>query len=216
MGRRRKQPRNRTRVFVVQDKSGSMSDLRKETVSGFNEYVDQLEGDMFLSLIQFDTGVHEVFVNRPLVDVPELTAEDFVPGGMTALRDGVGRAIKLAEDTVYGSDDKVMVVIMTDGYENSSREYTHDQILKKIEDKRGDGWEFVFLGAGEESWAASRAFGIADTHTINYGKLDAHDHGVVYGAMATSTNNMTRGAGAAFDVGVKVRLENKAKAEVKK
>ncbi len=216
MGRRRKTTRERTRVYVVQDKSGSMQDLRKETISGFNEYVDQLEGNVFISLIQFDTRVVEVFTDRPLADVPELTMEDFVPGGMTALRDGVGRAIADAERTAQDGD-KVMVVIMTDGQENSSREYTHDQILSKIEDKRRDGWEFVFLGAGEESWNAGRMWGIADSHVINYSKIDAHDHKAVYGALATSTNNVTRGAigGAAFDIQVKARLEDKAKVQPK-
>lgn len=218
MGRRRK-PRNRTRVFVVQDKSGSMGSLIDETISGFNEYVDALdadaEGEVFLSLFQFDTGVKNVFVNKPLEDVPDLDKNTFVPGGMTALRDGVGRAISAAESSA-GVDDKVLVVIMTDGGENSSREYSHDTILKQIESKRKAGWEFIFLGAGEEAWnAAQQVFGntIPSSHTINYGVMDSHDHSAVYASLSSATVGMTRGGGAAFNSSEKMRLENKAKAQ---
>ena len=221
MGRRSK-ARNRTRVFVVQDKSGSMNDRRAETISGFNEYVDtldeQAEGEVLLSLIQFDTTVHNVFVNKSIEDVEDLSPSDFVPGGMTALRDGVGRAISLAEKSV-GEKDKVLVVIMTDGGENSSREYTHEAILKQIEGKRKDGWEFVFMGAGEEAWNAGRlVFGgaIPDAHVLNYSAIDHHDHQRGYSMIAASTVNLTRGGTSAFDAGQKGRLEDKAKAELRK
>lgn len=218
MGRRKK-TRNQTRVFVVQDKSGSMSFRRAETISGFNEYKETLtkdaEGEVLLSLVQFDTQVNSPFTNRKLSEVSDLTPEDYVPGGMTALYDGVGRTIKDAESSI-GDDDKVLVVIMTDGAENSSREYDHEAILKRIEDKRKDGWEFVFLGAGEEAWDAGHALGIPNTHTINYGAIDANDHKTGYEVLAAATTNLTRGGNASFDSSAKSRLESKAKAELKK
>lgn len=218
MGRRKKVTRSRTRVYVVQDKSGSMGVRRAETISGFNEYVDELrkdaEGDVLLSLVQFDTRVETPYTSKPLAEVPMMTEADFIPGGMTALRDGVGRAITDAAREVK-LDDKVLFIIMTDGGENSSREYTHEAILDQIKTHRAKGWEFVFLGAGEEAWNAGRMLGIAETHVINYGTADVHDHSQVYAAAAATTSNVTRGAGAAFDVRVKARLEDKAKNEVK-
>jgi Mg-chelatase subunit ChlD len=221
MGRRRK-ARGRTRVFVVQDKSGSMAVRREATVSGFNEYIDQLddnaEGDIELSLIQFDTKVYDKYINRPLENVDDLTPEDFVPSGMTALRDGVGRAIRTADKSI-GDRDKVLIVIMTDGEENSSREYTQTQILDLIGRRRAKGWEFVFLGAGEEAWNAGANLGFVGeyaAHSINYSGLDAHDHQSTYAALATSTANLSKGGDARFDAGVKRRMENKAKAEVGK
>jgi uncharacterized protein YegL len=220
MGRRK--PRTRTRVFVVQDKSGSMTSRVPETISGFNEYIDQLdqqaEGEVLLSLIQFDTNVKNVYVNKNIADVEDLTLEDFTPGGMTALRDGVGRAITTAEKSAT-ADDKILIVIMTDGGENSSVEHSHDAIIKLIESKRKSGWEFVFLGAGEEAWSAGQnVFGgtIPQTHMINYGVMDSADHFAGYSALVGSTVSMTRGGGAAFDPNVKISLESKAKAEVKK
>lgn len=224
MGRRRKTTRNRTRVFVVQDRSGSMSGLVNETISGFNEYVDTLDNteiddDVYLTLIQFDGDVNTVFSDRRLEDVRDLTHEDYVIGGMTALLDGVGRAISTAERTV-SKDDKVLVVIMTDGGENSSREYNKTQILSKIKDKRRDGWEFVFLGAGEEAWDSGvQLFASVipmQTHSINYGKTAAHTN-AVYTSLGSVTNNLRSvpsGAAtmdsAAFDVSVKSAIEDEA------
>jgi uncharacterized protein YegL len=219
MGRRRK-ARGRTRVFVVQDKSGSMDIRRSETISGFNEYIDQLDkdavGDIELSLIQFDTGVYDKYINKPLEDVPDLTLEDFVPSGMTALYDGVGRAIRTADKSI-GDRDKVLIVIMTDGGENSSREYRHDAILSLIGRRRAKGWEFVFLGAGEEAWDAGVNLGFVGdyaAHSINYSAIDPHDHQATYAALATSTANLAKGGDAAFDANVKRSFERKAKAEV--
>jgi Mg-chelatase subunit ChlD len=198
-------------------------DLRRaETISGFNEYVDQLdknaEGDIELSLIQFDTTVRDRYINRPLENVPDLEREDFVPSGMTALFDGVGRAIRTADKSI-GDRDKVLVVIMTDGGENSSREYTRDAILDLIGRRRAKGWEFVFLGAGEEAWNAGVNLGFVGdyaAHAINYSAIDPHDHQAVYAAAAVSTANLTKGGDARFDANTKRSMESKAKAEVGK
>lgn len=218
MGRRRK-TRNRTRVFVVQDKSGSMSARRAETISGFNEYVDALDqsgSDIKLSLIQFDTKVSTVYSDKSIEDVPDMTEDDFIPGGMTALRDGVGRAIMAAERTA-SPGDKVIVVIMTDGGENSSTEYSHEDILRHIEGKRKDKWEFVFLGAGEEAWNAGALLGIQASHTINYGVKDKQDHLRAFNYLAASTTSYATATAdsAAFDPESKAWIENKAKAENK-
>lgn len=218
MGRRKKS-RGRTRVFIVQDSSGSMYSRRDETISGFNEYVANLkkdaEGEVLLSLSQFDTSVNSLFTNRPVAEVEGLDEHNYVPGGMTALRDAVGRAIKTAERSA-GKDDKVLVVIMTDGGENSSHEYTHEDVLNQIKSKRKDGWEFVFLGAGEEAWNAGASLGIERTHTINYSAIDAHDHSKGYAELSASTLNLTRGGTAAFDPQKKASLEAKALGEIKK
>jgi len=200
-----------------------MGSRREATISGFNEYVDELEdkkdGEILLSLIQFDTRIENKFLNRRIEDIDALTEEDFIPGGMTALLDGVGQAIRTAELS-SGKDDKVLVVIMTDGGENSSREYRHDAILKAISEKRKDGWEFLFMGAGEEAWGAGQQLFSSvipmHTHSINYSGLDAHDHKHGYAALANSTLRSAGGQSAAFDSGVKSRLENKALAEVGK
>lgn len=203
MGKRKK-TRDRTRVFVVQDRSGSMIARKDETISGFNEYLGTIKKDqgdeVFLSLIQFDTDVSEMIVNQPVAEVKDLTSSDYIPGGMTALLDGVGTAIRIAEKA-SGDNDKVLIVIMTDGYENSSKEYSKDQISTTIKAKRDDGWEFVFLGAGEASWSANEAYfggAIPPSNSILYGTA-AHTHSVAYSTLSSSTTrlrNATRGATA--------------------
>ena len=216
MGRRKKN-RVRTRVFIVQDNSGSMSARRAETISGFNEYVDNLkkdaEGEVLLTLTQFNTRVEPVFTNKPVQEIYPLRDEDYIPGGMTALRDAVGQSIKTAEHS-SGKDDKVLVVVMTDGGENSSHEYSHDAILDQIKDKRKDGWEFIFLGAGEEAWNAGASLGIPVSHSINYSAIDAHDHSRTYAALTRSTVNFSAGSGSAIDPSVKASLESKAQGEL--
>lgn len=210
MGRRRKRT-PKTRVFVVQDKSGSMDARRDATIDGFNEYLTEVsadaEGDVTLSLVQFNTRVNNRFTDLDIDDVEDLTREDFVPGGLTALYDAVGRAIRDAEKVVRRNDN-VIVVVMTDGGENASREYTQSAILKLIEEKREDDWDFVFLGAGEESWAAGQALGFQHSQTLYYGQA-AHTHNAAYSALADATVNKTRRGGAmAFDASVKNSIES--------
>lgn len=218
MGRRKKN-RGRTRVFIVQDSSGSMSTRRVETIDGFNEYVENLkrdaEGEILLSLTQFDTNVRSVFTNEPVAEIAPLGNSDYIPGGMTALRDAVGRSIKTAESSA-GKDDKVLVVIMTDGGENSSHEYTHEAILEQIKGKREDGWEFIFLGAGEEAWDAGSSLGIDARNTINYSAVDQHDHSLAFAALRSATVKYSNSGDASFDSSIKASLETKALSELNK
>lgn len=223
MGRRRKQSSvTRTVVGIIQDKSGSMAARWEATIDGYNEYITSLqkqdEGDVLLSLTQFDTQIKPVYSTRPLSALAQFTREDYTPGGGTALYDAVGRTIRDLEPAVR-KDDKVLVVVMTDGQENSSHEWNHSGILKLLEDKRKAGWEFIFLGAGEESWAAGAALGFDHAHSINYGVVDAHDHKAGYGELIASTNSVLRGATAASYLStsaVKMNLEAKAQSHEKK
>ena len=222
MARRKKSPQTqRTLVVVVQDKSGSMGMRREATISGFNEYIDTLRKDntdeALVTLTQFDTRITSPYTAKPLADVPELTPETYVPGGMTALYDAVGRSIVSTEQAAR-KDDKILFVIMTDGAENSSYEHTHDAILKLLEDKRSAGWEFIFLGAGEEAWNAGASLGFADAAMVNYSGIDAHDHSTAFALAASTTNSYRRGVSTYETLRsspVKARLEKKAQDEKK-
>jgi hypothetical protein len=218
MGRRSKKgAAQKTRVYVIQDKSGSMQVRQDATISGFNEYLATLKaeayGEVFLTLTQFDTSVNEVYQERKLADVPELDYESYRPGGMTALLDAVGRTIRHAEQA--GSPkDQVLLVIMTDGAENSSREWTKEAVADLIGKKSDDGWEVVYLGAGQDAWSGSSMLGIADTHTINYGTA-GHAHEGAFKAVATSNVAYSTGLrSAAFDPQMKASLEKEAKEEL--
>jgi len=125
------------RIFLL-DRSGSMESIKNDTIGGFNSFVKSQKGGT-LSLVLFDHEVQEVYKNVPIEYVKPLDNETFVPRGTTALLDALGHVIK----TYQG---KKTVVVFTDGLENSSSKYTHAHIKDLIEQKKSEGWDFVYLG----------------------------------------------------------------------
>jgi secreted protein with Ig-like and vWFA domain len=194
MGRRRKAPKKSHSIMVL-DRSGSMSSIKEDTEGGFNEFIKSLRetDNTFVTLVQFDTRYDTVYEQKPVADVPKLSLR---PRGGTALRDGVGEAIRRAEKFVRPGDN-VVVTILTDGGENSSREYSQEAITRLMDEKREDGWEFNFIGAGVHAWGGAQMLGIAHSHTINYSGAgdDTHD---VFAAAAMSNIAKTRGLTSSY------------------
>lgn len=193
-----------TRIAVVQDKSSSMGARQEATISGYNEYVEDLKKDdsdeAFLTLIQFDTVYRVVENGVNVKDAITLDRDSYFPNGMTALFDAVGRAInELKRD--LKKDERALVVIMTDGQENSSREFTSDQISKMIKDCENEGnWTFVFLGAGQDSWISGNLLGLNRQQTVLYGE-DAFSHGSAYTGLSTATSCLRGSEGSRGPVG---------------
>lgn len=157
-------------VLFILDKSGSMQPIKKATISGVNEYVETLKKDdqnkYLFTLTLFDTDVQTPVIDKDIQKLTPLTASEYQPDGMTALYDAVVKTIKKLEERVV--DERVLVVIMTDGEENSSTKYTQNdlsQLVEKLKDKK---WTFVFLGANQDSWATAQAFGFSRGNTINF------------------------------------------------
>lgn len=155
-----------TDITLVVDRSGSMEAIRADAESGVNTFItDQAaeEGHCVLTLVQFDTEYEFVINGQSIKDVDRY---HLVPRGATALLDAVGRAInetaarieKLPESERPGL---VVFVVMTDGHENSSVEFTKQQIKKMIEQKQdSDNWQFTFLGANQDAFAEASAMGM--------------------------------------------------------
>jgi len=196
MGRRKKATK-KSHVIMVLDRSGSMSSIKKDTEGGFDSMIDELrksaEGETLVTLVQFDTEHETVYEQKALADVPKLSLK---PRGGTALLDGVGEAIKRAEKFVNAGDN-VAVTILTDGGENSSREYSKEAVTALMDEKREDGWEFNYLGAGPQAWAGAGLLGIGHAHTINYSGNPA-DHAVAFRAAALSNVEKTRGGTSSY------------------
>lgn len=199
---------------LVVDKSGSMGNLRESTCQGINQLVtDQAAqpGQALISLTLFDSGFDVRLVARDAREFPPLGSPEnpYTTGGNTALYDAVGTTVRgleawLATHPDY--DGAVKVAIFTDGQENQSRQW-HTFEPRGVEDawdlnnliewKQGEGWEFIFMGAGGSAWTEGKRFTtLADASVFNY-VADAHIAREVYaGASATLTS--TRSTGESF------------------
>jgi len=149
-----------------------MASKLKDVIEGFNAYVDGLgqedKVDYLFSLTLFDTQVAYRDVAIPLRNVRKLDNKSYQPGGNTALNDAIGITVRKI-DADRPQVDKVVTVIMTDGEENSSREWTHDAVKALISQKESEGsWTFVFLGATPDAWDQGRAYGIPAANVARY------------------------------------------------
>jgi hypothetical protein len=150
-------------VAFVLDKSGSMEHIGEAVVEGYNEYLRELReqgGETRFSLTVFDTRFHVRCVGEPLEAVSDLDHRRYRPGGMTALFDAIGHTVLETErrlDPEGRGGEKVLVVVMTDGLENSSTDYDAHAIAELVRsyDERPN-WTFVYLGAGHDTIEEAR------------------------------------------------------------
>lgn len=187
-----------TEIVYIIDKSGSMGNLIADVVGGFNTFLIEQQkptDEAFLTTILFDTNFR-VFQDK--VNIKEagiLTAQDYVPSGSTALLDAVGRAITIVKNREEKCE-KVLFLIMTDGEENSSHEYSLSEIKAMVESCRAEGWEFVFTGANIDSFAEAGKMGM----TLS-GNYTADPDGVtsVYTSAGIITRQYRGGGQSAID-----------------
>lgn len=168
----RKKKESKVLIVFVIDRSGSMMICAKDVVGGFNQYIENQKKDttpVLLTMNQFD---HEFMTNYVAKDIKEVDNLDdfYLPRGSTALLDAVGRSIAQTEAYLASSKDdvKVTFVIMTDGEENSSREYTVESIKSIIAAKEAAGWIFTYLGATADAWSAGVSLGINAANVASY------------------------------------------------
>jgi uncharacterized protein YegL len=164
----------KTEVIIVLDRSGSMATIAKDMRGGFDTFIAEqkaLPGECAVTLVQFNQLYETVYEAKPIAEVPPL---DLFPGGFTALLDAVGHTIdrvgvRLAGTPEGDRPDKVVFVIITDGHENSSHEYSRDAIFDRITHQRAKySWEFLFLGAGENALTQALDLGISMHDTAAY------------------------------------------------
>jgi uncharacterized protein YegL len=180
-------------VNVILDKSGSMLTKAQDVIGGFNRYIADLRKDAdvryLFTLSLFDTDFVERYVAEPLANVRDLDDKAYVPEGNTALNDAIGRTIRLIEGDTRQAD-KIITVIMTDGEENSSREFSHEAVRTLIQQKEKDGWAFIFLGASPNAWAQGMSYGISPSNVARY---DPGMYVDTYAAAAHAVRSVTAG-----------------------
>jgi len=182
---------DRTLLVFLLDRSGSMQSIKSDVEGGFAAFIDeqrQAPGDCAATLAQFDTEYELVYHRVPVGEVPALNLQ---PRGGTALLDAMG---KLITDTAAQLDaapeaerpGTVIVAIMTDGYENSSREWTHPAIKSLVEQQTKHGWEFLYMGADQDAIEVGARLGVQRDKSVTYGRGKARD------VMAATSANISR------------------------
>ena len=146
----------KTLIVVLLDESGSMGVRKRETIAGFNSFLEEQmklkDEDARFYLIKFNTSVKVVEEGVKLVNAEKLSSETYSPSGGTALYDAIRVGIGLAEED-RNDKQRVVCVIITDGEENSSRYTTKEDVKAMIRKREAEGsWTFVYIGENPAGW----------------------------------------------------------------
>ena len=162
-----------TDIFSIRDRSGSMSRIKSDVEGGFQTFLEdqkKVEGQCNMSLYDFDSKYEVVYED---VSVAEASAPPLVPRGNTALLDAIGRTVE-ARGAKYAAmpeeerPEHVICIIMTDGEENASQEYTLDTIKAMLEHQQEVyGWQVIYLGANQDAIAVAGRMGIQRGSTLD-------------------------------------------------
>ncbi|WNG83743.1 vWA domain-containing protein [Mycobacterium sp. ITM-2016-00316] len=181
---------NLTLIAFLLDRSGSMQSIKSDVVGGFDAFLTEQragDGECRVTLAQFDSEYEVVYHAVPVGEVPAL---ELNPRNSTALLDSMGKLITdtaaeinaLAEDERPGS---VVVAIMTDGMENSSREWSRPAIKSLVEQQTNQfGWEFLYMGADQDAVEVGKDLGVRAEQAVTYGRGKSRE------AMAAMSGNV--------------------------
>lgn len=158
-----------TEIICILDASGSMEANTLSTISGFNEFlqsqkakVTEYNVNSYLTLITFNDTKKVLFNRMDIKEVPELNAFEYKAQGCTALYDTLGDVLSKCKDfhkeNYNGSN--VIVMVMTDGMENTSKNWTKDSVKNIIESCKEVGWKFIFMGTNFDSFEAGNQIGL--------------------------------------------------------
>lgn len=166
-----------TEVIFIMDRSGSMRLLEEDTIGGYNSFLDQQRresGDAVVTTILFDNHFEVLHDYMKIEEVKPITRKEYYARGMTALLDAVGKTIAKAEHRQNFTPEaetpgKTIVVIITDGMENSSKEYRLSTVRDMIRTQQEKhGWKFIFLGANIDAVKTAEDMGIAAKRSAAY------------------------------------------------
>lgn len=210
--------KNLTELVFILDKSGSMAGLESDTIGGFNSMIKKQkkqDGEAFVTTVLFDNELQTVHDRVPLDSVGDMTDDDYVPGGCTALIDAIGKTIDHIKNIhKYAREDDVpentVFVITTDGMENASREYTSDKVKKMIEKQKSKGWEFLFIAANIDAVETASHFGIDSDRAVNY-HADKKGTSVLYEAVGAAIGSVRRRAPLAKDWSAEIEEDFKSR-----
>ena len=174
---------SKQRVFnlIILDESGSMATIAKQAVSGLNETFQTIrnaqkehqEQQHFISFVTFNSARIRNVMNRQKVESDKkLKWTDYNPNDCTPLFDAMGRSLNELKHHV-GDEDVVLVTIITDGYENASREYSGRDIKNLVAELKAKGWVFAYIGTNQDVDAVADDMGIRSRMSYEYSDLGA-------------------------------------------
>lgn len=184
-------------IILIVDRSGSMQTIVEDAQGGINSFIDEQkkEGNANLTMVEFDSIVDALYKQT---DIKEVTEYSLVPRGSTALYDAIGATLAYA-DNVKTTGSKI-VVIVTDGGENASTEWTQTTVFERIESLKENGWDFLFLAANQDAMAVGMRLGIEAGETVTF-TASAEGTQAAYAVAGAYTTNLRRGVskGATMD-----------------
>lgn len=193
-------------IFVI-DRSGSMASIRDDMIGGFNTFIktqrDAKLGDCKVFAYKFDNIYETMFEDIDLNDVPQLDRTNYVPRDMTALYDAVATTIdsmgsRLSAMKEEDRPEKVLVVTITDGEENSSCKFNQQNVSDRIKTQREQfNWDFAYIGANQDAWAVGSSIGYQAGTTLNY-VADSGGTAYAFQKLCASTSNYRSTKGAKF------------------
>jgi len=161
---------NYLKIIFVIDESGSMAGTEKDVVGGFNRFIEQQKmgeyGKITVSLYKFNSQWSRVVNDLPIDEIRPLTSDDYTPGGLTALYDTIGNAIRDMQNRTHYTNPAqqaslVMMVVITDGQENASYEYDARKVQEMIRElEQTKKWQFIYLGADLQNFADADTLGL--------------------------------------------------------
>ena len=167
----------KTRIFnlIILDESGSMQSIKREAINSVNETVQTIRAaqqkyedqEHFVSLVTFnDKAIKTTYDCVPAMTVEELTRKQYRPDCCTPLYDALGQSLNALRPKV-AADDRVLVTVVTDGMENSSKEYTGKAIKALVDELKAQGWVFAYIGANHDVEQAAATISIHNTMSFN-------------------------------------------------
>ena len=167
-----------TKIVFVVDRSGSMKSIADDMIGGYNSFIKEQKrlnhGTCDVSFYQFDDVYEAVYENKPLNEVVDLDEKTYVPRNMTALYDAIGKTINNVGESLNKMKesqrpDSVLFIVITDGLNNASKEFTSNKIKEMITHQTEKyKWQFSYIGANQDAWAVSDSLGFARSSTLNW------------------------------------------------
>ena len=173
----KEEKKNNIYNVVILDKSGSMEEIKREAINGYNETLQAIVSAQtkhaetqqhFVTLVTFDSESTDTVYDRvPCAEAAKLTNETYQPGSLTPLYDAMGITLtKFRNNLDAAADNRILVTIITDGQENALKEYTGKQIHKMVTELKAQGWVFAYIGANQNVEEVAKT--IAVTNILNF------------------------------------------------